>query len=1036
MKRVFSAILLSVCAAMPCLAQRSTPIQLLHPSGAANDQFGSAVAVDGDTMIVGAPTDGVGANTDQGSAHVYRWTGSGWMLEATLAATGGAAGDNFGISVAISGDTAIIGAYQEDAGANTDQGSAYVFTRSGTAWTQQAQLTATGGAANDFFGISVAISGDTAFVGALFDDVGANADQGSASVFVRSPGGTIIGPDFQALATGGAANDLFGSSVALSGDTAIIGAYADDVGANVNQGSAYVFTRSGTTWTQQARLIATDGTTGDFFGWSVALSGDTAIIGANQDDVGANVNQGSAYIFTRSGTNWTQQAQLTATGGAVDDNFGVSVALSGDTAIVGAYVDDVGANNNQGSAYVFTRSGTAWTQQAQLTATGGAASDFFGISVALSGDTAIIGAYQDDVGANADQGSASVFVRSPGGTTWTQQAQLTAAGGAVDDYFGFSVALSGDTAIVGARLDDVGANANQGSASVFTRSGTTWTQQAQLTAAGGAASDFFGFSVALSGDTAIVGAYGNDVGANPDQGSASVFTRSGTTWTQQAKLTATGGAAFEEFGSSVAISGDAAIVGTYLDDVGASSNQGSAWFFDVAANDFSVARNEVTDVTYSTLAAALMPAQSGQQITATEAAWRTIGSINTFGRSLGLFSDGNLRTPSTSVLDLGGSSALAAAPGASVNIFGQFRASGFVDITADAFLLGSRGTMTARTGSSLTINAPVATLEGQTRIETGAFLTLLGASFNIGPVTASLDSTITAGDTITNQDSFSLTSAVVNAPLFFNRATVNIFGSSAVFGSYTNNNGAITTIRSGTLFVFGSLSNDGTIIGTICSNCLGGPPSLDVGGDLNLGSAANLNMPFDGALVRVGGSVDCAINSNTRYDMSLAALQFEGAGTEQQLEAMSKDIGPDALGLDRSRAGQYPIGTLEIGPSPSTVRLVDIRDNDTLGQGNCEAIYVNTIRINAGSRLINTGCAKIYYNTLINNGMIDVPANAIRIASVCAADFNTDGFLTFEDFDAFVSVFEAGGVSADFNADGFLTFEDFDAFVSAFEAGC
>jgi hypothetical protein len=932
-------------------------------------------------------------------------------------------------------------------GANSNQGSACVFTRSGTTWTQQAQLIATAGAAGDEFGISVAISGDTAVVGAYRDDVGVNPNQGSAYIFTRS--GTTWTQQAQLTATGGTLDDFFGISVALSGDTAIVGAFADDLGANADQGSAYVFTRTGTTWTQQAQLTATGGAASDQFGISVALSGDTAIVGAFIDDVGANSNQGSACVFTRSGTTWTQQAQLTATDGAASDNFGISVALSGDTAIVGAYTDNVGANTDQGSAYVFTRTGTTWTQQAQLTATGGAASDQFGISVALSGDTAIVGAFIDDVGANSNQGSACVFTRS--GTTWTQQAQLTATGGAAFDNFGYSVAISGDTAIVGAYNDNVGANTDQGSAYVFTRTGTTWTQQAQLTATDGAADDLFGVSVALSGDTAIVGAFIDDVGANSNQGSACVFTRSGTTWTQQAQLIAAGGAASDQFGSAVALSGDTAVVGAQSDDVGANFDQGSAWFFDVAANDFSAAHNDVTDVTYPTLAAAMLPAQSGQQITATEAAWRGMGSINTLGRSLGLFSAGNLRTASTSVLDLGGSSVVAAPPGDGLDIFGQLRvaAGASADVTGDHFRLGSRGILTARTNSSLTINAPTADLDGQTRLEQGASLTFAGSVETIGPVTANLNSSLTTGGVFTNIDIFSLTGGTINAPLFLNRATANIFGSSAIFGSFTNNNGATTTIRSGTLFVFGSFTNNGTIVGTVCSGCLqdgGGAaasPGLDVGGDLSLGVDANLNLPFTGAIVRVGGNYDASINNNARYDMAIASLQLEGSGTEQTLEAMSNDIGASATGLDRTLPGHYPLGTLEIGPAPSTVRLVDTRDNDGLGQSSCEAIYVGTLRINSGSRLINTGCAKIYYTTLVNSGTIDVPANVIPLAAPCPADLNGDGFVDDADFQIFVVAYDildctdpamAAGCPSDLNADAIVDDADFQVFVVAYNA--
>ncbi|MEI7659074.1 MAG: FG-GAP repeat protein, partial [Phycisphaerae bacterium] len=907
-------------------AQRSTPVQVLHPSGAAGDRFGSSVAVDGDTMIVGAPLDDVGANANQGSAHVYRWTGAGWTLEATLNATGGAANDEFGISVAISGDTVIVGAWNDDIGANVNQGSAYVFTRTGSSWTQQAQLTATGGAGGDNFGISVAISGDTAIVGAYADDVGANTDQGSAYVFMRT--GLTWTQQAQLNATGGGANDLFGVSVAISGDTAIVGASADDVGANANQGSAYAFMRTGSTWTQQAQLNATGGAANDNFGISVAISADTVIVGAWSDDVGANADQGSAYVFTRTGSTWTQQAQLNATGGrgganfggsvaisgdtaivgayfdsvgfsqqgsahiftrtgstwaqqaqltAPDatgiDLFGNSVAISGDTAIVGAYVDDVGfnvdqgsawvfarvgnrwigpdmmlstsfastddrfgravaisgdtavigvpednvgANIDQGSVYVFVRSGLIWTQQAQLFATGGAAGDYFGISVAIQEDTIVVGASLDDVGANADQGSAYVFVRS--GTSWAQQAQLNGAAGAASDRFGISVAIDASTVVVGANDDDVGANANQGSAFVFTRSGVAWTQQAQLTSTGGAASDNFGIDVAIEGDLAVIGADGDDVGANADQGSvytfvrsagswsqqaqlnvfgglatdalgvsvaisgdtivagansddvgvnvnqgaAYVFTFSGTTWQQQAQLIAASGAPGDGFGRAVAIAGDAVIVGgenadigtranqgsasfftragtrwreqtqtvaadgsgadnfgisvglsgdtaiagAWLDDIGFNTNQGSAWIFSLPAADFARAHNDGDDLSYATISAGLLAASSGEQLTVTEAAWRTASSVDTAGKSIAFVGNDDIRTPPQSVITLGGSSSLTAPSGAVIEINGQLRINDYGDLYADTFRLGSRGIMTARTNASLSINAP------------------------------------------------------------------------------------------------------------------------------------------------------------------------------------------------------------------------------------------------------------------------------------------------------------------------------------------
>jgi dihydroxyacetone kinase DhaKLM complex PTS-EIIA-like component DhaM len=377
---------------------------------------------------------------------------------------------------------------------------------------QQAKLTAADGAAHDAFGTSAAISGDTAVVGA--------SGQGSAYVFTRS--GSVWSLQQKLTAADGGGGDSFGNSVAISGDTVVVGAYGDAVdGGYAEQGSAYVFTRSGSTWSQQQKLTAADGADGDSFGTSVGISGDTAVVGAFRDEVGANSSQGSAYVFTRSGGVWSQQQQLTAADGAAYDRFGTSVAISGDTVVVGACWDDVGGNSTQGSAYVFTRSGSTWSQQQKLTAADGAEEDYFGWSVAISGDIAVVGVAFAGYGTAAEHGSAYVYTRS--GSTWSQQQKLTAADGADGDSFGTSVAISGDTVVVGAEEDDVGATYDQGSAYVFTRSGSVWSLQQQLTAADGRWVDYFGTSVAISGDTVVVGASGDHVGANPDQGSAYVF---------------------------------------------------------------------------------------------------------------------------------------------------------------------------------------------------------------------------------------------------------------------------------------------------------------------------------------------------------------------------------------------------------------------------------------------------------------------------------------------------------------------------------
>ncbi|MCG6975904.1 MAG: FG-GAP repeat protein, partial [Acidiferrobacterales bacterium] len=192
------------------------------------------------------------------------------------------------------------------------------------------------------------------------------------------------------IASDGAAGDQFGRSVSVSGDTAVVGAYAKDS----SRGAAYVFTRTGDTWSYQAKLIAEDGVANDLFGFSVSVSGDTAIISAHSDDDNGN-SSGSAYVFTRSGSVWSQQAKLIAGDAAANDLFGVSVSVSGDTAVIGASLNDDNGNAS-GSAYVFTRSGGVWSQQAKLLAADGAANDQFGRSVSVSGDTAVVGAYAKD----------------------------------------------------------------------------------------------------------------------------------------------------------------------------------------------------------------------------------------------------------------------------------------------------------------------------------------------------------------------------------------------------------------------------------------------------------------------------------------------------------------------------------------------------------------------------------------------------------------------------------------------------------------
>ena len=337
-------------------------------------------------------------------------------------------------------------------------------------------------------------------------------------------------------------------------------------------GAAYVFTRSNGTWTEQSTLVAPVRTDGDKFGFSVAIDRDTVLVGAPSVEE-LSPGPGVAYVFVRRGETWTHQATLTPSESRADDAFGFDVALSGDTAVIGAKGSNVGTTTDPGAAYVFTRTRDVWSEQAKLTARDGAAADLFGESVAVSEDTAVIGALYGDAGVGIDHGSAYVFTRT--GSTWTEQAKLVAADGSPRDAFGASVAISRDTVVVGASEKLIGLNPLQGSAYVFVRTGKSWAQQAKLTAPApdGDAGDMFGRSVDTTGDTVVVGAH-----LDEDGGGVYVFNRVAEAWGEPTRLTATGA---RLHGVSVGLSGRTVIAGANFTTVGDNANQGAAYVYRV-----------------------------------------------------------------------------------------------------------------------------------------------------------------------------------------------------------------------------------------------------------------------------------------------------------------------------------------------------------------------------------------------------------------------------------------------------------------------
>ena len=474
----------------------------------------------------------------------YPLTIDPFVQQAYLKASNTDIGDLFGISVAVSGDTIVVGAQGEDSdgiGVNaqtnnnaTDAGAAYVFVRTGGVWSQQAYLKASnaGGAPQpgqngDQFGQNVAISGDTIVVAAPFED-------GRARVI----------------------NGL------------------DDGSIRKDSGAAYVFKRTAGVWSQEAYLKAANADDGDRFGWSVAVSGDRIVVGtsferSNATGVVNGVNgvipgdeqwnnsfneAGAAYVFARTGSVWSQEAYLKASNTDAFDAFGNSVAVSGDTIVVGAWGEDSDAtgvngpqNNNlatgnpidlrsatAGAAYVFTRTSSGWAQEAYLKASNTEAGDFFGDFVAVSGDTVVVSATREDsnaTGVNGDEtdnsatNAGAVYVFTRAGGVWSQEAYLKASNSGAVHEFGYTVGVSGDTIAVGTPAEDsnaTGVNGDQtnnlaiesGAAYVFARTGGVWSQEAYLKASNTGAGDKFGAgNIGVSGGTVVVGAFGEDSNA-------------------------------------------------------------------------------------------------------------------------------------------------------------------------------------------------------------------------------------------------------------------------------------------------------------------------------------------------------------------------------------------------------------------------------------------------------------------------------------------------------------------------------------------
>ncbi|UCD75010.1 MAG: hypothetical protein JSV91_14630, partial [Phycisphaerales bacterium] len=513
-------------------------------------RFGRGLALDGEYALVGAPCDHY-LGSGSGMAFIYHYDGSEWTLVHELVRADPGSHDEFGLAVALKGDTAAVGAPTLIDTESTAPGYACVFTYDGSAWVQEARLLSSDLAKKDNLGCAVALAGDQVLVGALGDD-DQGLSSGSAYVFPAALDGEDCNENLIA--------DSCDIAVGLSTDCQYNGipdecdidfGTSEDVNNDGVPDECVAFCEP----CEPVQVLASDGSDYDYFGKSVGISGHAAIVGAPGDDDLGNYS-GSAYIFRLEDSQWLEEAKLLASNGASGDEFGRSAGISGDLVVVGSPYRD-GESADSGSAYVFRYDGSAWSEEAVLTASDGAEGHYFGWSAAICGDLIVVGAPYYFQWHDIVTGCAYVFryTEDPasGRGSWVEEARLLASDGADGDFFGGAVAIDQNTIVVGA--EDA---AGGGKAYVFRHDGSAWVEEAILLPPEDIPSSDFGRAVDISADALIVG---DRFGGLYYGGVAHIYRFNGSSWVVEASFSLDYPEA--SFGGSVGISGDTAVAGAY-----------------------------------------------------------------------------------------------------------------------------------------------------------------------------------------------------------------------------------------------------------------------------------------------------------------------------------------------------------------------------------------------------------------------------------------------------------------------------------------
>lgn len=516
--------------------------KLLLDSSAAGDTFGYSVALseDGLTAAIGAPYNGA-RGIGAGAAFIYEKTTNGWVRQTRLFAGDPNEGAFFGSCVTLFDDTLVVGAHG-DSDLGPESGAAYVFERNGSTWTQKHKFLRPNGTSFEHFGFSCAIHGNRFIVGAPAANEFGTAS-GAAVAYQQT--GTMWQLLQLLTAADGRPGQFFGSSVAMTQDTIVIGAPSDnDLGPS--SGAAYIF-NNGQVINTSAKLHGDDTKLGDHYGYSVAVNGSRVIVGAPGADMYPMNETGAAYVYD-SGGFWHLVQKLAPDVATVNDSalFGYAVAIAGDSIVVGAPGADP-VNFAGGAAYVFKDDGITWTQQDKLIPATAGTSDHLGGSVAMAGDTILAG--QTNSGGTSTIGTVSVFENT--GPHWNHATTLTIT----EAIEGASaVALSEDMVLIGVpHDDDLGPNA--GAVFMYTRKGTEWLFETKIRALDGAPDHLFGTSMHLEKNQLVIGAPGAD-GSIPKTGAVYVFKFEDSKWTFQSKLHTADVVTGAEFGASVGLSGD------------------------------------------------------------------------------------------------------------------------------------------------------------------------------------------------------------------------------------------------------------------------------------------------------------------------------------------------------------------------------------------------------------------------------------------------------------------------------------------------